>query len=192
MINVVITGLLLGIGLAMDAFAVSVSDGLKDGKMSIKKGVFIASIFAIFQAIMPLCGYLLGHAFIKYIEKVIPYIALVLLGFLGIKMIVEFIKDRKENKVCEISQQPVLYKVIFIQAIATSIDALSTGITFADYTFIEALVCVGIIGVVTLIICAFGVYIGKKSKTVLACYADLVGGIILLTIGIEIFITGLL
>ena len=89
MINVVITGLLLGIGLAMDAFAVSVSDGLKDGKMSIKKGVFIASIFAIFQAIMPLSGYLLGHAFIKYIEKVIPYIALVLLGFLGIKMIVE-------------------------------------------------------------------------------------------------------
>ena len=156
MVEIVIRAFGLGVALAMDAFAVSMSNGLKENKMKVAKMIVIALTFAIFQAAMPMIGYLIGHAFINYISKLIPYIALVLLGFLGIKMIVEFIKDRKENKVCVISQQPVLYKVIFIQAIATSIDALTTGITFADYTFIEALVCVGIIGIVTLIICAFG------------------------------------
>ena len=190
--EVILTGTLLGIGLAMDEFAVSVSDGLKDGNMSWKKGAFIAFVFAFFQLAMPLIGYFVGHAFVSYIDKFIPYIALALLGFLGIKMIVEFIKDRKENKACEISHQPILYKVIFLQAIATSIDALSTGITFSNYQIYEALICVGLIGIITFVICMFGIYIGKKSKTILACYADLVGGIILLAIGLEIFITGIL
>lgn len=192
MVEVLITGALLGIGLAMDAFAVSVSDGLKEGNMSWKKGAFIAFVFAMFQLLMPLIGYLVGHAFIKYIDKFIPYIALALLGFLGIKMIVEFIKDRKENKACEVNNQPVLYKIIFIQAIATSIDALSTGLTFSNYELYEAIICVSLIGIITFVICIFGIYIGKKSKTLLACYADLIGGIILLAIGLEIFITGII
>ena len=94
--QIILTGLFLGIGLAMDAFAVSISDGLKEDKMKTGKCIFIAFIFAVFQLGMPLIGYFVGHAFVEYIEKFIPYIALALLAFLGIKMIIEFIKNQNK------------------------------------------------------------------------------------------------
>ena len=132
-----------------------------------------------------------GHTFVQYIDKFIPYIALALLAFLGIKMIIDFFKNKNKPQE-EITHQKIGLKVILIQGVATSIDALSTGLTFADYKIIEAIICVLIIGVVTFAICLAGIYIGKKSKVLVAKYADLVGGIILLLIGIEIFVTGLI
>ena len=189
--EVIITGILLGIGLAMDAFAVSVSDGLKESNIKIKKAILIAFMFALFQLAMPLIGYFVGHAFVSYIDKFIPYIALLLLGFLGTKMIVEFVKKLKCPE-CIIEKETITLKVILIQAVATSIDALSTGLTFCNYNVMDAILCVSIIGVVTFVICLFGVYIGKKSQTILTKYADLVGGIILILIGLEIFIMGII
>ena len=189
--QIILTGLFLGIGLAMDAFAVSISDGLKEDKMKTGKCIFIAFIFAVFQLGMPLIGYFVGHVFVEYIEKFIPYIALALLAFLGIKMIIEFIKNQNKPEE-EIVHQKIGLKIILVQAVATSIDALSTGLTFANYNVFEAIICVLLIGIVTFGICLAGVYIGKKSKTLFAKYADLIGGIILLLIGIEIFVTGLI
>lgn len=189
--QIILTGIFLGIGLAMDAFAVSISDGLKEDNMKVGKCIFIALIFALFQLSMPLIGYFVGHTFVQYIDKFIPYIALALLAFLGIKMIIDFFKNKNKPQE-EITHQKIGLKVILIQGVATSIDALSTGLTFADYKIIEAIICVLIIGVVTFAICLAGIYIGKKSKVLVAKYADLVGGIILLLIGIEIFVTGLI
>lgn len=190
MIEIVIRALGLGVALAMDAFAVSMSNGLKENKMKVAKMIVIALTFAIFQAAMPMIGYLIGHAFINYISKLIPYIALALLGFLGIKMIIDSKKEKKENEdYCELS---ITYKVLIVQAIATSIDALSSGLAFADYTLIQALISVGIIAIVTFIICFIGIIIGKKFGTKLSNYADILGGIILIIIGLEIFIKGII
>ena len=94
--TVIFTGIGLGIGLAMDAFAVSMSNGLKENKMKFSKVLLIAFVFGLFQGVMPLIGYLVGNSFVKYIEKFIPFIALALLSFLGIKMIIDFVKERKE------------------------------------------------------------------------------------------------
>ena len=160
MVEIVIRALGLGVALAMDAFAVSMSNGLKENKMKVAKMIVIALTFAIFQAAMPMIGYLIGHAFINYISKLIPYIALALLGFLGIKMIIDSKKEKKENEdYCELS---ITYKVLIVQAIATSIDALSSGLAFADYTLIQALISVGIIAIVTFIICFIGIIIGLE------------------------------
>ncbi len=190
--EIIIRSLGLGIGLAMDAFAVSMSDGLKEKKMKVHKCILIALTFAIFQGVMPFLGYILGHAFIQYIEKFIPWIALILLAFLGIKMIVDGIKKKKETiENQNESQDALTIKILLIQGVATSIDALSTGVTFSNYTLLNAIICVSIIAIVTFIICIIGVYVGKKFQAVLSNKADIVGGIILLIIGLEIFIKGL-
>ena len=188
--ELIIRGLALGVGLAMDAFAVSMSNGLKDSKMNVAKALLIALTFALFQGVMPYIGYLLGHVFISYIEKFIPIIALVLLSFLGIKMIVDSIKSKKDKEDSK-EYKGLTIKLLLIQAVATSIDALSTGITFADYTYLNALLCVSIIAVVTFIICILGVYIGKKFGVIFANKADIIGGVILIIIGLEIFIKGM-
>lgn len=188
--ELIIRGLALGVGLAMDAFAVSMSNGLKDSKMNVAKALLIALTFALFQGVMPYIGYLLGHVFISYIEKFIPIIALVLLSFLGIKMIVDSIKSKKDKEDSK-EYKGLTIKLLLIQAVATSIDALSTGITFADSTYLNALLCVSIIAVVTFIICILGVYIGKKFGVIFANKADIIGGVILIIIGLEIFIKGM-
>lgn len=190
--EIFITGLGLGIGLAMDAFAVSMSNGLKENNMKIAKMLLIALTFAIFQGIMPLIGYFVGHAFIKYIEKFVPWIALILLLFLGIKMIIDGIKSTKEKKEEEKEIKKLTIKVLLVQAIATSIDALSTGVAFSNYQIIEAIICVLIIALVTFIICYLGVIIGKHFGTKLSNYADIFGGVILIIIGLEIFIKGMI
>ena len=137
MVDKIIIALGLGVALAMDAFAVSMSNGLKENKMKVAKMIIIALTFAIFQGVMPLIGYLIGHAFIEYISKLIPYIALALLGFLGVKMIIDSRKCDKEEDDCG-CESLITFKVLIVQAIATSIDALSTGVAFADYNIIEA------------------------------------------------------
>lgn len=183
-----IRSFLLGVGLAMDASAVSMANGLKEPKMKNIKLFFIAGMFGIFQALMPLIGYFIGHAFLSYIEIFIPWIALVLLVVIGGKMLIDGIKDEKEDDKAE---DKLSLKVIFLQAIATSIDALSVGFTIANYTVTEALICALIICLVTIIICICAVFIGKKFGTKLGNKACILGGIVLIAIGIEIFISGI-
>ena len=182
------TSIVLGIGLAMDACAVSMTNGLRENKMNIRKILFISFMFGLFQGFMPFIGYLVGCQFINYIEGVLPWIALGILGFLGIKMIIDAIKCETTGE-CEFV--PLVFKVILIQAVATSIDALSVGLTIADYKMIEAFVCSLIIMIITFIICIGAHYIGKKFGDKLGKNAELVGGIVLTLIGIEIFITGM-
>ena len=177
--------LLFGCGLAADACAVSMANGLEENKMKAGKMLFIALMFGLFQALMPLIGYFVGHAFIEYIEPYIPWIALILLGFLGAKMIRDGVKKKEE----EVNTKKLTFNTIFIQAIATSIDALSVGLTFSGYTNLEAIVCCIIIAVVTFILCMIAIIIGKKFGTKFESKAVIAGGIILIIIGLEIFIS---
>lgn len=186
----ILNSLLLGVGLAMDAFSVSLANGLNEPKMKGKKSVLIAGVFAFFQALMPMLGWVLLHTILSWfnvLEKFIPWIALALLAFIGIKMIVDGVK----HKDCD--SKPCLgFWTLIVQGIATSIDALSVGITFASYDFLAALVSALIIMVVTFVICLLGVFIGKKFGSKLANKATIFGGVILILIGIEIFVTGLI
>ena len=187
-VQLCLTSLFLGIGLAMDACAVSMANGLKEPEMRVSKSVFISFMFGFFQAGMPLIGYFVGHAFIEYIDKYIPWISLFLLGFLGVKMIVEGCRKKQEED--EINK--ITIQVILIQAIATSIDALSVGITIADYALYEAFIFALIVAVVTFLICICATIIGKKFGTKLGNKAIIFGGLVLIAIGLEIFITGII
>lgn len=186
----ILNSLLLGVGLAMDAFSVSLANGLNEPKMKGKKSVLIAGVFAFFQALMPMLGWVLLHTILSWfnvLEKFIPWIALALLAFIGIKMIIDGVK----NKDCD--SKPCLgFWTLIVQGIATSIDALSVGITFASYDWLAALVSALIIMVVTFVICLLGVFIGKKFGSKLANKATIFGGVILILIGIEILVTSLI
>lgn len=178
---------LLGVGLAMDAFSVSLADGLHETTMKPRKMCIIAGFFALFQALMPLTGWFFVHTIVQYFhafQNFIPWIALLLLCYIGVQMILEAREEGNEEH-----ENPVLgWSALIIQAIATSIDALSVGFTIAEYGFIKALLAVAIIAVVTFFICMFGLEIGKKAGTKLAGKANLFGGAILIFIGIEIFV----
>ncbi len=183
-----INSVLLGVGLAMDAFSVSMANGLNEPFMKKRKLFLIAGIFAFFQALMPILGWVCIHTIVNYFkafEKCVPYIALVLLLYIGGKMIYDGIK----NSSC--GQEPVKlgFVSLLVQGIATSIDALSVGFTIADYNFISALLCALIIAVVTFIICTVGLLIGKKFSCALSGKSQFLGGGILIFIGLEIFIT---
>lgn len=180
---------MLGIGLAMDAFSVSLADGLNEPGMKRRKITFIAAIFAIFQAMMPAIGWICVHTVLQYFqsfEKLIPWIALALLSYIGGNMIYESIKGCEDG---ECKFQILTLATLMVQGVATSIDALSVGFTIADYNLPEALLAVSLIGLVTFFICYAGLYIGKKAGTRLAGKAGLLGGSILIFIGLEIFIT---
>lgn len=187
--SLIVTSVLLGVGLAMDAFSVSLANGLNEPRMKSRKIFLIAGIFALFQAAMPLIGWLCVHTVVQYFtafEKFIPWIALALLCFIGGKMLYEGIKCETEN-ICNI--EGVSIWALMVQGIATSIDALSVGFTIAEYKFFPALISALIIAVVTFIICFAGVIIGKKIGTKFAGKASVFGGVILILIGLEIFIT---
>ncbi len=187
----VFNSMLLGVGLAMDAFSVSLANGLNEPKMNRNKMALIASVFSIFQWLMPMIGWICVHTIVTYFtafEKIIPWTALLLLLFIGGKMLLEGIKDDDEGD----EKSKVGFSALIIQGIATSIDALSVGFTIAEYGFLSAFVCAVIIGVVTFIICFAGLMIGKRFGTRLASKASILGGIILIGIGIEIFIKGVL
>ena len=181
--------LLLGVGLAMDAFSVSLANGLNEPKMKKNKMCGVAGLFAGFQALMPMIGWICVHMIVQYFQafqKCIPWIALVLLLFIGGKMLLEGIK----NKDGEVEKPEVGLAALFVQGVATSIDALSVGFTISEYGPFMAIVCALIIAVVTFIICMAGLFIGKKVGTRLAGKANILGGLILIFIGIEIFVTG--
>ena len=182
--------LLMGVGLAMDAFAVSICKGLGMRKVNKKQAVVIGLFFGGFQALMPLIGWVLGIQFEGYITSVDHWIAFVLLGFIGGKMIVEALKS--EDEAVEIKQMdaPLDLKEMFILAIATSIDALAVGITFAflQYPIVEAIT---IIGVVTFFISVGGVYVGNFFGNKYKKKAELAGGIILVVLGLRILLSHL-
>lgn len=180
---------LFGVGLAMDAFSVSLANGLHEPYMRKKKMVGIAGVFAFFQALMPMIGWVCVHTIVKYFqmfEKFIPWIALFLLLYIGGSMLIEGIKGEDEEEEHRVGKRALL-----MQGIATSIDALSVGFTIADYGFVMALVCSLIIAAVTFVICMGGLEIGKTVGTKLSNKAAILGGCILIFIGIEIFITGI-
>ena len=177
-----------GVGLAMDAFSVSLTDGLSEPKMKQKKMLTVAGLFALFQAAMPLAGWFCVHTLVSYFnafEPFIPWIALALLAYIGGKMLYEGIKCEGEE--CKLVR--LGFGTLLIQGVATSIDALSVGFTIAEYNFLEALLSCLIIGAVTFLICFIGIIIGKRVGTTLSSKASVFGGVILILIGLEIFIT---
>ncbi len=180
---------LFGVGLAMDAFSVSMANGLNEPKMPPKRMSAIAGTFALFQIAMPLIGWLCVHTIAKLFtsfQKLIPWIALALLLYIGGKMLLDGLR-RKED-----AETPAVgFWALILQGIATSIDALSVGFTIADYRFSAALVESLIIGIITFGICFGGLIIGKTAGTRLSNKASILGGVILIAIGLEIFITGI-
>lgn len=180
--------ILLGIGLAMDAFSVSLANGLNDPTMKKHKMAGVAGIFSAFQFAMPLIGWICVSTIAKQFatfEKCIPWIALALLGYIGGKMLYEGIKNKEQTE----EKGAIGIGALLVQGVATSIDALSVGFTIADYNWLEALFACLLIGVVTFFICFAGIAIGKKAGTKLAGKAGILGGSILIFIGLEIFIT---
>ncbi len=183
--------ILLGIGLAMDAFSVSLANGLSEPTMKKRKMCGIAGVFSVFQFAMPMLGWICVSTvaqYFKIFEKFIPWIALILLSYIGGKMLFEGLKQSGEPE----SLSAVTLSALLIQGIATSIDALSVGFTIANYNALEALIACLLIGAVTFVICFAGLAIGKVAGTHLAGKASILGGVILIFIGIEIFITSII
>ena len=180
--------ILLGVGLAMDALTASLANGLHEPNMRTRKMCVVAGVFAFFQALMPMIGWVCVHTVVQcfqWFEKLIPWIALALLGFIGGKMLYEGIRDRNEEpELCGVGVTALL-----LQGVATSIDALSVGFTIAEYDWFSALLAAVIISIVTFIICMLGIFIGKQAGTRLAGKATILGGAILIFIGLEIFVT---
>ncbi len=191
-----VNSFLLGIGLAMDAFSVSIANALCESAMKKRRMCFIAGIYAFFQFAMPMIGWICVHTIVEYFsrfETFIPWIALVLLLWIGGKMIWEAVHVEKDQAAGggELSSVKLTFTTLLIHGIATSIDALSVGFTIADYGLVMALVASVIIAAVTFAICMTGLLIGKKAGDKLGEKATLLGGIILAGIGIEIFVKGL-
>ena len=185
-----VNSIMLGVGLAMDAFSVSLANGLHEPEMRKKKMCGIAGVFAIFQALMPMAGWICVHTIVrcfKAFEKFIPWIALILLLFIGGKMLLEGIKGDSD----EMETSKVGFGALMVQGVATSIDALSVGFTIVDYGLLMAVVASLIIAAVTFVICMIGLSIGKKVGTKISGKANILGGVILIFIGIEIFVTGI-
>ncbi|MBQ6707674.1 MAG: manganese efflux pump [Clostridia bacterium] len=176
----------------MDAFSVSLANGLNEPKMKLPKIFGISGVFAIFQGLMPMIGWICVHTIVqkfKAFEKFIPWIALILLAYIGGKMLIDGIKNK--DCACDECAPKLSLLTLLVQGVATSIDALSVGFTIADQNLIMAIISVLIIAVVTFITCFAGVLIGKKFGTKLSNKTSIFGGIILIIIGLEIFLTGI-
>lgn len=196
MTQILINACMLGFGLAMDAFSVSLANGLNEPKMNNKKLLGIAGTFAVFQGIMPLIGWFLVtqlRSVFNVLEGFIPWAALILLVFIGGKMLYEGLKpcecEEESASSCE-CEVKLTVGALMLQGIATSIDALSVGLTISHLTFLEALLESGIIAALTLLICAAGIILGKKFGTKLAGKAAILGGAVLVAIGFKIFFFG--
>lgn len=184
-----LNSVLLGIGLAMDCFSLSLVNGLNEPKMKPSKMSIIAGVFGFFQMLMPLIGWVCVHTVVekfKVFEKFVPWIALILLGYIGGKMLYEGLHGGDEDE-----SPAVTLGALLVQGIATAIDALSVGFTIADLNMIQASVEACIIGAMTFIISIAGLLIGRKFGTALSGRSAIFGGIILIGIGLEIFIKGL-
>ena len=189
---------LIGVGLSMDAFAVSISNGLSMKKITLKKALPSAVAFGVFQGMMPFLGYLLGAGFAEFIQSFDHIIALVFLGFIGGKMIYDGIKELVEDKKAKADgdikptqeEKKLGFGALIVQAIATSIDALVVGVSFVamQVTFTDVVFSVLLIGCTTFVISLIGVFMGKKFGELLGSRAEIVGGIILVGIGLKVFI----
>lgn len=185
-----VNAVLLGVGLAMDAFSVSLANGLRAPHMGAGKMCTIAGTFGAFQAAMPLLGWVCVHTIVQYFrafEKCIPFIALALLLFIGGKMLIEGIRGSEEEEA-----EAVSFGGLLVQGVATSIDALSVGFTIAEYDFLHALTAALLISAVTFGICIGGLLLGKRFGMRFSGKATMLGGVILILIGLEIFLTGIL
>ena len=187
-----VNSVLLGVGLAMDAFSVSIANALSESSMKKSRMCFIAGVYAFFQFAMPMIGWICVHTIVEYFSKfevLIPWIALALLLWIGGKMIWEAVHG-EEDEAAEVAAK-LTFSTLMIQGVATLIDALSVGFTIADYGLLTALVASLLIASVTFAICMTGLLIGKKAGDKLGAKATLFGGLILVGIGIEIFVKGI-
>ena len=196
MIQLIINSVLLGAALAMDAFSISIANGILEPHMRKTRMLKIAGVYAFAQFIMPLIGWFLVtklEEIFKSFSVLIPWIALILLLFIGGKMVIEGIQERKGKKEKKKEETPakLTWGALIIQGIATSIDALSVGFTISDYSGLRAIASSLIIGAVTLVICLIGLIFGKKIGNKVSSVATIVGGVILILIGIEIFVKGI-
>ena len=183
-----VNSVLFGIGLAMDAFSVSMANGLHEPKMPKRRMCLIAGTFGVYQILMPLVGWLCVHTIeetFASFQRFTPWIALLLLLYIGGKMVLEGVRNKEEDETPAVG-----FAGLMVQGIATSIDALSVGFTIAEYDGVSAVVEAVIIGAVTFGICIGGLKIGKKFGTKLAGKASILGGVILIAIGVEIFVKG--
>lgn len=181
--------IMLGAGLAMDAFSVSLANGMHEKRMRCGRMCMIAGTYAFFQFMMPMIGWMCVRTIAEtfgVFEKLIPWIALILLLYIGGRMIFETLRGGKE----ESAEQRLGFGSLMLQGIATSIDALSVGFTIADYGITMAVVCGLIIAAVTFVLCMAGLAIGKRFGVKLADRAGILGGVILIVIGLEIFLKG--
>ena len=178
---------LIGVSLSMDAFAVAICKGLAMRKVNKKQCFVIALFFGGFQALMPFLGWLLGTRFESYITSIDHWIAFVLLAFIGGKLIVEAVRDKDDNLEITEIDPPLNIKEMFVLAVATSIDALAVGITFA-FLEIPIVQAIAIIGTTTFIISIAGVYIGNFFGNKYKNKAEIVGGVILILIGLKILL----
>lgn len=186
----ILNSVLLGVGLAMDAFSVSMANGLNEPEMKKGRMCGIAGTFAGFQFAMPVAGWLCVHTIVRYLEafeKFVPWIALILLAYIGGRMLAEGIRGSGEEE-----RRGLTVSVLMLQGIATSIDALSVGFTIAEYGWFMALAAALIIAAVTFVICMAGLVIGERFGTRLSNRAQIFGGVILILIGVEIFIRSLI
>lgn len=183
---------LLGIGLAMDAFSVSIVNGIREPDMPRLRMCGIAGVYAFFQFLMPVIGWVCVHTLVSYFEvltKYVPWIALTLLMVIGINMLVEGLKGGDQTD-GDAAAKTLTIWMLLVQGIATSIDALSVGFTIAEYDIRHALTAALIIADETFVICMVGLLFGRRIGVRLADKSEIVGGVILIGIGVEIFIKG--
>lgn len=191
--------LLIGVALSMDAFAVGMTDGMAEPRMKAKKVLLIAAFFGIFQGFMPVVGYYFSSLFTSLVEKIAPWLSFALLAFLGGKMIFDFFMEQRKRKAWETQKGEKRTGVgkLFVQAVATSIDALAVGVTFlaeetAQLLPLHIAYCALIIGATTFLLSLAAVCIGKKAGDKFSDKAVLLGGVILIAIGLKILIEGLI
>ena len=191
----VIDSILLGFALAMDAFSVSVADGLTLKNTKRSRKILIAFSYGLFQALMPMLGWVIvisSKTLFSKISRFIPWAALLILAFLGIKMIVEgFKKEKGEEEETSKFKENFSMSVLLLQSVATSIDALSVGLANADLDLIHSMVSSAIIGIVTFILCVIGVEAGRKIGSKVSGISTVIGGAILVCIGIKIFLSSM-
>ena len=184
----VLNSILLGIGLAMDAFSVSVANAISEPDMKKSRICMMAGVFAAFQALMPMTGWICVHTVVEHLrslDRAVPWIAFILLAIIGIKMIAEGVGNKGEESAAPVTGAATLA----LQGVATSIDALSVGFAIAHYETPMAVMCSLIIAAVTFAICTGGILIGRKVGSLLSSKATVLGGIILIFIGVEILFT---